>query len=402
MKANKRMIAILTAILMLSGCAYANEQSINQASTAAESITRIPLESKNTTSISAEEISPLQTFYSDDTLSGEIPDFNPSVPSSGNEMKVHFLDVGQGDSIFIELPNNETMLIDASTSEYGDAVVTYVYSCGYDHINYLVATHPHEDHIGGISAVIDSLNVDNIYLPEAVSAMVTYEEMLNLVEENNIDASIVKSGDTIINDPDIFLYTEVVAPVDDDYGDSLNNSSIVLRLSYGKDSFLFTGDAEKYEENKITDNIKSDVLKVGHHGSSTSTSEEFLNNVSPEYAVISCGLGNSYGHPHEETLTTLKKHNVKVFRTDTQGTVVFTTDGISLKVDKSPVKIMVDTQTTNTGIFEEVYVLNTNSKKIHKENCSSVSDMADSNKAYSFNYEEAINQGYEPCGRCKP
>lgn len=326
-----------------------------------------------------------------------------------DDMKVHFIDVDQGDSTFIELPNGEAMLIDAGETDQADKVVTYIYSQGYDTIDYVVATHAHSDHIGGLPVVLDSFNIENFYMTSAVATTSIYEDMLNAVDESGAAVHDVMAGDVIYNEANLLI--EVVAPKEIDY-DEQNNNSVVIKLTYGDDKFLFTGDAEKSEEDGIWTNIKCDVLKVGHHGSDSSSSSNFLKKVEPSYAVISCGLHNSYGHPTDDVLKRLDDRNIDVYRTDLQGTIVFTSDGSNISVNVNPSEYTPPVTTTTTTVQQgqntpvedsgTTYVLNTNSKKIHYASCSSVNDMKESNKAFTNDYDQAIADGYKPCGRCKP
>ncbi len=251
----------------------------------------------------------------------------------GEELKVHFLDVGQGDSIFIELPTNETILIDASIKDASDKIIKYLKEENVSKIDYVFATHPHSDHIGGMSAVIKAFDIGQIYMPKAVTTTKTYENLLLTIKDKNLKIKTAKAGNTIIDTDDLKLV--VLAPNQDSY-ESLNNYSIVLKLTYKEKSFLFTGDAETLSEKEITGDVEADVLKVGHHGSRTSTSQAFLNKVNPSYAVISVGLNNDYKHPHQEVLDRLEKKNIKIYRTDQNGDIIFTTDGynIDVKVEK--------------------------------------------------------------------
>ena len=332
-----------------------------------------------------------------------------SLPEVSGDMVVHFIDVGQGDSIFIELPNSETMLIDAGEIGQGDLVSTYIFSQGYDTIDHVVATHTHSDHIGGMPEVLDTFNIGTFYMTENTSTSNIFEQTLNKVNESSSDILYVMAGDIIIDNGK--LLCEVVAPKAID-NDEMNNNSIVIKLTYGDNKFLFTGDAEKSEEDGIWTNIKCDVLKVGHHGSDSSSTSNFLKKVEPKYAVISCGLGNTYGHPSDDVLKKLYDRNIDVFRTDLQGTIVFASDGKNISVDKKPSEytpvITTTTAITTVQVQEErqngdnTYVLNTNTKKIHYESCSSVDQIKDKNKAYTDDYDSAIAQGYKPCGRCNP
>ncbi|MGN1433299.1 MAG: ComEC/Rec2 family competence protein [Ruminococcus sp.] len=252
-------------------------------------------------------------------------------------LNIHFLDVGQGDSIFIELPDEKTMLIDAGENYHGEGIKNYIGDCGYSKIDYLVATHPHADHIGSMSYIVRNMDIGSVYMPKAAANTKTYENLLESISDKGLRITSAKSGLTIAEESDYTI--NVVAPVTIDE-DNLNNSSAVIKLTYKDNTFLFTGDAEKKELETITYDISADVLKVGHHGSTTSTTEEFLNAVNPTYAVISAGENNSYGHPHKETLDLLEEFNCKIYRTDIDKTVVFSSDGetISVKSGEQSIK----------------------------------------------------------------
>ena len=267
-------------------------------------------------------------------LAGPFELFQGTVAITPSEdLKVHFLDVGQGDSIFIELPTNETILIDASIKDASNKIINYLREENVSKIDYVFATHPHSDHIGGMSAVIKAFDIGQIYMPKAVTTTKTYENLLLTIKDKNLKIKAAKAGNTIIDTDDLKLV--VLAPNQDSY-ESLNNYSIVLKLTYKEKSFLFMGDAETLSDKEITGDIQADVLKVGHHGSRTSTSQAFLNKVNPSYAVISVGLNNDYKHPHQEVIDRLEKKNIKIYRTDQNGDIIFTTDGynIDVKVEK--------------------------------------------------------------------
>lgn len=328
------------------------------------------------------------------------------------ELRVSFIDVGQGDSEFIELPNGETLLIDAGTNETGADVVNYIESLGYSSIDYVVGTHPHEDHIGGLDDVIRTFDVESVYMPKVTADTKTFEDVLDAVDEKGLTINTAKAGVTLVDGDR--LSVKMLAPVLDEY-DNTNDYSAVIRIVYDDTSFIFMGDAEQYAEDLITGDVDSDVLKVGHHGSSTSTGEAFLERVSPSYAVISCGLGNSYCHPHTETIE--KLGGIPVFRTDEMGTIVATSDGSEISfrtLGKSDTgnaaqpEAPQDTETAASSGYDEGldisdgYILNTNSKKIHLPDCSAVDNMSDSNKAYTDDYDQAISEGYTPCKICNP
>lgn len=333
-----------------------------------------------------------------------------------DELRVSFIDVGQGDSEFIELPNGETMLIDAGTNETGKNVVDYIKSLGYTSIDYVVGTHPHEDHIGGLDDVIKTFDIGSIYMPKVTADTKTFEDVLDAAESKNLMINTAKSGVSIMDTED--LSVKFLAPTLDIY-ENTNDYSAVVKVVYGDTSYLFTGDAEEFSESLITDDVNADVLKVGHHGSSTSTSTEFLKKVSPSSAVISCGKDNSYGHPHSETLQKLADIGTAVYRTDELGTIVSVSDGKTINFDtNNTASVSGGSQNTeasnnaaanstasNTPSSEETgitYVLNTNSKKIHLPECSSVNQISDKNKGYTDNYDEAIKEGYTPCKVCNP
>ena len=252
-------------------------------------------------------------------------------------LNVHFLDVGQGDSIFIELPDEKTMLIDTGENYHGEGIKNYIGDCGYSKIDYLVATHPHADHIGSMAYIVRNMDIGSVYMPKAAANTKTYENLLESISDKGLKITSAKAGLTIAKDSDYTI--NVVAPVTIDE-DNLNNSSAVIKLTYKDNTFLFTGDAEKKELETINSDISADVLKVGHHGSTTSTTEEFLDEVKPSYAVISAGEDNSYGHPHRETLDLLEEFNCKIYRTYIDKTVVFSTDGktISEKCGEQSIK----------------------------------------------------------------
>ncbi|HHU63743.1 MAG TPA: MBL fold metallo-hydrolase [Clostridiales bacterium] len=240
------------------------------------------------------------------------------------QLKVHFIDVGQGDCIFIQTPT-QNILIDGG--ERGNAVVDYLKAEGVNELDMVIATHPHSDHIGGLINVIESIEVKEVVDPAVVHTSKTFEDYLTLIDKKNIKFTQGRAGmKKELGDGAVI---EILHPTKPSKK-HLNDASIVAKLTFGDISFMFTGDAEQYSEEQVLGknyNLSSTVLKVGHHGSSTSSSTAFLEAVSPEVAVIMVGEDNDYGHPHDEVLERLAEEGTEVYRTDVHGTVVITTDG---------------------------------------------------------------------------
>lgn len=246
-------------------------------------------------------------------------------------LSVHFLDVGQGDSILIK-SGDEAMLIDAGEKENGEKIVSYLKEHGVKKLKYAVCTHPHADHIGGMAAVLEGIPAETVLMAKVPDGLLpttsAYKRLLSAIASSEAKASYAKAGQELTLGKAVF---QVLGPVKT-YED-LNNMSLVLRLTYGENSFLFTGDEEsKAEKDLLKKNaeLKADVLKCGHHGSRTSTSADFLKAVSPKWAVASCGENNDYGHPHQETVKRLLNFGVNFLRTDQSGTVVIGSDGKKL------------------------------------------------------------------------
>lgn len=255
---------------------------------------------------------------------------NSTDSSTSNIVKVHFIDVDQGDAILIQY-KDKNMLIDSSTQKAEDKFLSYLKKLKIQKFDAVIATHPDEDHIGNMDEVIKNYQVTKFYSPKATSTTKAFESMITQLKNKNLKINVLKAGSTLDFDSDIKL--EVFAPNSASYEDA-NNYSPIIKLTYGKNSILFTGDAEKLSEKETLKkgyDLKSDVLKVGHHGSSTSTSKDFLKAVSPNIAVISCGKNNKYGHPHKETIQALNDSKVKYYRTDLDGSIVLLLDGTNIE-----------------------------------------------------------------------
>ena len=258
-------------------------------------------------------------------------DENTSVSTfSSDTLRVNYIDVGQGDSIFIQLPNNETMLIDAGEAYKSDNVINYLNNLGITKIDYVIGTHPHTDHIGGLEEVINTFDIGSIYMPRASSTSKTYEDLLTTISSKGLKVKTAKSGVVVLDEDNLKL--EFIAPNSDSYSE-LNNYSAVLKLTYLDNTFLFMGDAETLSEEEITSEIKADVIKVGHHGSDSSSSLEFVKKVSPEYAIIMVGEGNSYNHPYQSIIDRYESVGAKVLRTDLDGNIICDCDGSTVTCD---------------------------------------------------------------------
>ena len=243
---------------------------------------------------------------------------------------VHYIDVGQGDATFIELPNKETMLIDTGEKSEGKKVTNYINELGYNKIDYVIGTHPHSDHIGSLEEVINTFDIGDIYMPKVVSNSNVYKDLLMTIKNKD---KIVKKA---LKDVSIIEEEEhnisFLSPTKEEYS-NLNNYSAVLKIVYQDTCFLFMGDAETEVEKEL-DSINCDVLKVGHHGSYTSSSLDFVKSTSPKYAIISVGKDNKYGHPDKSILKRYLDNNTEIYRTDLDGTIKVISDGKDITTQK--------------------------------------------------------------------
>ncbi|MBQ5746606.1 MAG: MBL fold metallo-hydrolase [Clostridia bacterium] len=329
--------------------------------------------------------------------------------------EILFIDVGQADSALI-LCDGKSMLIDGGNRGDSNVIYTVLKKRNVTHLDYIVATHAHEDHIGGLPGALNFATVGTVFSPVTYYDSDTFRNFLKYVEERDSFITIPEVGDSFE------LGSAKVEILAVNTLDDTNNTSIVLKITYGETSFLFTGDAEREVEEVLVNSgadLSSTVLKVGHHGSETSTSYLFLREIMPEYAIISVGEGNSYGHPADNTLSRLRDADVKVFRTDLQGDITVTSDGKTVSVkamknENAEVFVAPDIITENTYIeekpsVEEIptssvnYLLNTNTKKFHYPECRSAKTIKEeNNKIFSGDRETLISEGYSPCGNCNP
>lgn len=339
-------------------------------------------------------------------------------------MEVHFIDVGQGDATLVKCGEN-SMLIDAGDDSKGTAIQNYLNKQGITKLDYLVLTHPDADHIGGAPVIITKFEIDTVFVSNFEKDNKTYLKLIQALDDKQLTTTVPEVGDSYRLGGASFT---ILAP--NETYDSPNDASVALLLQNGENRFLFTGDAEEKAEADIIKNgldIHADVYHVGHHGAKTSSSADFLEAVDPAFAVISCAVDNSYGHPHAQSLNTLRSMGVQIFRTDEQGSIVAESNGTeitwncapsetwkagettessysetltsteeSVKEDSATVQSAEEAPATNKNIGVEVHITETG-KKYHSAGCQYLkkSDIP-------ISLEDAKNRGYEPCSKCNP
>ncbi|MCI9046096.1 MAG: MBL fold metallo-hydrolase [Hungatella sp.] len=338
------------------------------------------------------------------------------------QTEIHVLDVGQGLSVLVE-SQGHYMLYDGGDRNKSSFVVAYLKEEKVDSLDYVIASHYDADHLNGVVGALNVFPVKQVFSPDYTTDTRVFNSFHSVIDTKSIDRKQPKVGAVYQLGDASF---QILSPSGDDYSDP-NNYSIGIRITDGDSSFLITGDAESDSESEICKTkleLESDVYVMGHHGSGTSTSWELLQKTTPEYAVLSCGTGNTYGHPHIESMEKLQDMDIQLLRTDKQGTIIASTDGTSItwnvapcndyspgdKNDKSaqPQKSAAAQKqssgntSANTAVSRE-YILNTSTKKIHYPDCNSVKQMKDKNKkATTQSRDSLIKQGYSPCGNCKP
>ena len=312
--------------------------------------------------------------------------------------EMHFIDVGQALSVLVEC-DGQYMLYDGGNVDDGSLIVSYLQSQGVEQLEYVFCSHAHEDHVGGLAAALAYFPAYHVYSPVTEASTKCFKDFVKYTQQQGLQVEVPAVGTTW---PLGGATVTMVGPVAQ-YSDT-NDTSIVLRIEYGSTSFLLTGDMEKTAETDLVNsgvNLRADVLQVGHHGSSTSTGYLFLNSVLPEMAVISCGVNNKYGHPHEETLSILRDAGVDVYRTDLQGTITIGSDGQNYTVGTE--HFAEDAQLNPTdpaasSTAQQAYIGNVNSKKFHLPSCSNLP--AEKNQILFSSYDEAVEAGYTPCASC--
>lgn len=342
----------------------------------------------------------------------------PQKKSVSGKLEVHYIDVGQGDATLIKC-EDEYMLIDAGDNTCGTKVQHYLQKQGVDKLKYVIGTHPGADHIGGMDVIVYKFDCEKIFLTDKADASSqntkSYQELLETIEAKSQKAVFPQVGQSYTLGGGSFT---ILSP-SKAYEDS-NDASIVIKFTYDNCSFLFTGDATAEAEKDMLAtgmDVSADVYKVGHHGSNSSSCREFLSVVHPTYGVISCGADNAYGHPTKGTLQKLKDAGISVFRTDEQGTIIAVSDGKTIewncvpsttwaagkKSDDTSKQQARSTDTPSDVAKGTAYVLNTKTMKFHLPTCSGILGMSSKNrKDVDWSREKCIDEGYDPCGSCKP
>lgn len=327
------------------------------------------------------------------------PSAPSSAASSSDDLTVHFLDVGQADCALLE-SDGEYILIDGGNVGDGDEVVEYLLDTGVESLAAVFCSHAHEDHVGGLADVLKTIPTQQVYAPTRTYSSNCFDEFVYYADQQNLTVQIPAPGDTLtFGDATV----TVLGPVQS-YAE-VNNTSLVLRVQVGETRFLFTGDMETAAETDLLDSgadVKADVLKVGHHGSETSTGYRFLYEVDPDHAVISVGAGNTYQHPHESTLSRLEDADVPVYRTDELGTIIAVSDGKTVRFSWQNTAQQPGIPSTPTSPSQSVqavpHIGNKNSKIFHLTTCTSLP--AQENQVHFDSYAEAVEAGYRPCSRC--
>ncbi len=332
-----------------------------------------------------------------------VPDISASIPPEGSTFQIQFIDVGQADAALISC-DNHYMLIDGGNRDDSSRIYSVLQAAGINHLDIVVGSHAHEDHIGGLPGAFQAADADLVLSPVTEYDSKVFETFKSKAAEKGSGLTVPPTGSTYA------LGSATVKILGLNGGEDTNDTSIILKITYGETSFLFTGDAEYDGEHAVLDrgaDLSATVLKVGHHGSDTSTCYPFLRTVMPQYAVISVGAGNSYGHPADDTLSKLRDAGVEVFRTDLQGDIFCSSDGktVSFETQKQANAEQLN-PTVADGSGQEsqdtsgTYIGNINSLKFHRTSCSSLPK--ESNRVYFDSRSAAVDAGYVPCKRCNP
>lgn len=402
-KGKKRLhiiLAVIFAVFVLSALFGNTEDATEPSATEQITISTTPTPTETPTETPDETSTPTETpAPTPETV--ELP--------NGSTFSIHFIDVGQADAALVEC-DGHFMLIDGGNKADSSRIYSVLKNANVAKLDIVVGTHAHEDHIGGIPGAFSYTTADVTLCPVTSYDSEAFNDFARYATEKGGGLTVPSVGDTYE------LGSAQITILGVNGGTDTNDTSIVLKITYGEISFLFTGDAEREAEQAILNSgadLSATVLKVGHHGSETSTTYPFLREISPIYAVISVGEGNSYGHPTEATLSRLRDADVTTYRTDIHGDIFCYSDGqsVTLQVEKNgdvdalaivtPAPTSEPTPETEQGGTD--YVLNTNSMKFHYPSCGSVAKISEKNKAFfTGTRDELIASGYSPCGNCHP
>lgn len=328
-----------------------------------------------------------------------LPEDTPEILAADDLLYIHFIDVGQADAALLIL-GDAAMLIDGGNVADSDLIVAYLQEQQVESLDYIVCSHGHEDHVGGLSAALATLPVGQVFSPVTEYDSNAFRNFVHYTEEQGLEITVPSPNDVFwLGDAKITILGPVA-----EYS-SANDMSIVLRVDYGETSALFTGDAERAAEEDIIEsgaNLEATLLKVCHHGSNSSSTYPFLYAVNPRYGVISCELEGKYGHPHEEVLSRFRDAQVTLYRTDLQGHIVAVSDGteFTFSTGKNETIITNPTQGNGDDTVFSGYIGNLNSKVFHLETCSGLPQ--EQNQTFFSSRADAIAQDYSPCGRCNP
>lgn len=319
-------------------------------------------------------------------------------PGTDDNFQMHFIDVGQALSVLVEC-DGQFMLYDGGNVDDGSLVVSYLQDQGVEELQYVFCSHAHEDHVGGLAAALAYFPANHVYSPVTEASTKCFRDFVKYTQQQGLQVEVPAVG-TVWQLGSATV--QLLGPIKQ-YNDT-NDTSLVLRIDYGSTSFLLTGDMESDAERDLVEsgaNLKADVLQVGHHGSSTSSSYIFMNAVLPEMGVISCGVNNKYGHPHKETLSILRDAGVDTYRTDLLGTITIGSDGSNYTVSSEHYATDAELNPTDpaaSSTAQQAYIGNVNSKKFHLPTCPNLP--AEKNQILFSSYDEAIAAGYEPCATC--
>ena len=379
------LTAFIAVSLLLAGCSTSLYSAVHAASPTTSEQSKQSL--SNDTNIAEQQSNNLPV--------AELKVVSSNTP--GKALKLHVIDVGQANCLLLNTPDGKVILVDAGNGSDEKVITNYLKNQGITTIDAFLLTHPHEDHIGSAAAVLKAFKITRIIMPAATTNTKVFSDLLSTIKSKGL--KITKAVPGLKIDLDSSIKIDILAPNSNSY-DDLNNYSVVMKVTYGSTSYMLTGDAEEISETEILSknyNLKSDVLQISHHGSSSSTSTQFLKAVSPNKAIISVGKDNDYGHPAASTLKRLQDAKIDIYRTDEVGSIIVSSDGKTITIDKKASTIKENAPPNKAA---DEYIGNASTKKFHKTNCKSLP--APKNQVKFKTREDAVKAGYAPCKICNP